>query len=77
VDRRGLVPGEFGEPLGGPTGRRDQDDLRPPGLGQLHHRADGEAFAASRPAGQHGDAGGQRKLDRLFLLGRQYGTGVL
>ena len=76
VHRRGLVPGQLGQPLGGPAGRRDQRDFRVPGPRQRHDRADGEALAAAGAAGQHRDLLRERHLDRVGLLGGQLRAGL-
>ena len=65
------MAGQFGQPLGGPAGGRDQDHGRLLGGGELDNRADREALPAPRPAGQHRDLAGECELDRLLLAGRE------
>jgi hypothetical protein len=68
VDGGGGLAGEFGEAFGGPSGRRDQLDLRLLGAGE------GATIAATvkllpQPgaAGQDGDLRGQGEADRVAL----------
>ncbi len=70
-----LVPGQLGEPLGGPAGRRGEHDLRALGAGQGDHRAHGEALAAPGAAGEHGDLLGQGQFHRRHLRRRELGPG--
>ena len=69
------MAGQLRQPLGGPAGGRNQHHGRVLGRGELDDRADGEALAAPRPAGQHRDLAGERELDRRLLAGREVLTG--
>ena len=68
VDGGRLVPGQLGEPLGRPAGRRGEHDPGSLGPGQLHHRAHGVGLPAAGTAGQHRDLRGQGQPDRVGLF---------
>jgi hypothetical protein len=76
VDGGRFVPGQFGQPLGGPAGRGGQHHLGPLGPGQRHDRTDRKALPAPRPSGQHRYPRGQRQPHRFFLLRGQRRAGA-
>ena len=76
VNGQGLMSGQLRQALGGPAGRRDQHHGRVLGGGELDDRADGEALAAPRPAGQHRDLARERERDRLLLAGGEVLAGL-
>ena len=63
-----LHAGQLRQPLGGPAGRRGQDNLGPLGAGQGNDGAHRVALTAAGPAGQHRHPLGQRQPDRRLLL---------
>ena len=69
------MAGQFGQSLGGAAGGRDQHHGGLLGGRERDDRADGEALAAARPAGQHRDLAGERELDRVELAGREVLSG--
>jgi hypothetical protein len=72
-----LEPGQLRQPLGGPPGRRGQQDLGSFSPGQGDHGAHRVALATARTAGQHRHPLGQRQPDRRLLLGGQGDAGAL
>jgi len=68
--------GQLAQPLGGPAGGRDQHHGGLLGGGERDDRADGEALAAARPAGEHRDLAGERELDRVKLPDREVLAGL-
>jgi hypothetical protein len=72
-----LQSGQLRQALGGPPGRRGQQNLGSFGAGQGDHGAHRVALAAARSAGQHRHPLGQRQPDRRLLLGGQGDAGAL
>ena len=62
-----VLAGRLAQPLGRAAGGRGQHGPGAGRLGQADDAAHGRRLAGARPAGQHGDAMGQRGLDRLHL----------
>ena len=67
MDRLGLEPRGFGQPLGGPSGRRRQRDLHTLGAEDLEDGVDQGGLADPGPAGDHQHLRAERQLDRPAL----------